>query len=133
MEKAWRSEEYKDFIREHKCLACGARPTIPHHESLGKAGMGIKAPDSHCLPLCFECHHKLHHGGGKTFWKSIDVKMAMIELLTEFIRRGGRRVSGVTTQRQSNKTRHAARPAAFFLAMAVIILVLILITQAKIG
>ena len=87
-EKAWRSDEYKAFIREHDCIRCGARGTIAHHEPCGRAGMGIKAPDSHCLPLCIRCHAELHNGGRITFWQTVDVKMKMVELLTAFIRRG---------------------------------------------
>lgn len=87
MSKQWRSEEYKQFIREQPCLNCGSGESIPHHEGCGKGGVSLKAPDSHCLPLCYNCHFLVHHKGCKTFWQSVDVKMKMIEYLTEFIRR----------------------------------------------
>ena len=83
--KVYRSERYRAFIKEHPCLICGRTPCDPHHEPLGKAGTSIKAPDSHCVPLCFEHHSELHNTGVKTFWKSIDVKMRIIEYLTEYL------------------------------------------------
>ena len=83
----YRSEEYKDFVRKHNCLACSGGPTVPHHVDLGAAGVGKKAPDTHCLPLCVPCHDKLHTGGEKTFWgkNNIDPQREIIRLLTGFL------------------------------------------------
>ncbi len=86
MNRNWRSDEYKQFIREKPCLNCGSEPCVPHHEGLGKGGVSCKAPDSHTLPLCAVCHDQLGKAGTKTFWKSVDTKMVIIEYLTEFIR-----------------------------------------------
>ena len=85
--KAWRSEEYRAFIREHLCLKCGVAFTVAHHEGFGEQGVGIKAPDSYCVPLCEACHDKVHNIGYLTFWQAIDVKKKMIEYLTEFLMR----------------------------------------------
>lgn len=91
LDKNWRSDEYQAFVATHDCLKCGRSPgaiTIaPHHEPYGRGGMGCKAPSSHCVPLCWECHSERHQKGVETFWKSVDVKMAMVALLTEYIRR----------------------------------------------
>ncbi len=86
MNRNWRSDEYKQFIREKPCLNCGSEPCVPHHEGLGKGGVGVKAPDSHCVSLCYECHNERHLKGVETFWQGVDVKMAMVVLLTEWIR-----------------------------------------------
>ena len=68
-------------------MKCGKHcPSECHHEPLGLAGMGIKAPDSHCVPLCQECHRLRHDKGVDTFWAGIDIKMKVIGLLTKYLK-----------------------------------------------
>jgi len=80
-----RSKEYLQFVRRHPCLICGNPNTIAHHESLGRNAMGSKPPDSHAVPLCNECHQRRHSFGVQSFWGGYDVKMYIIELLSEYI------------------------------------------------
>lgn len=84
--KTYRSKNYLEFIRSKPCLCCGNPNTIAHHECLGDNRMGSKCDDSHCLPLCNECHLLRHSKA--LFWDSrpyIDPKMEMIKLLTAYI------------------------------------------------
>lgn len=62
--KTFRSKKYLDFIRSKPCLVCGKPgPSDPHHENLGFCGVGMKAPDTHTVPLCRECHQRRHITG----------------------------------------------------------------------
>ena len=85
--KTFRSQEYLAFIRDHRCLRCGITGLmVAHHEGLGKNMMGGKPPDSHTVPLCPICH-AIRHSLAWESWEAwnIDVKMAIIKLLTEYI------------------------------------------------
>jgi len=84
--KTYRSKKYLDFIRSKPCITCGSHDTFPHHEAMGCAGKGIKAPDSYTLPMCAKCH-RFRHDTGFSFWdeQNIDVKMEIIKLLTEYL------------------------------------------------
>jgi len=85
--KIFRSEDYLDFIRDKPCLMCGAPPrSDAHHEPFGKAGWAIKAPDSQAIPLCRGCHNRRGGKEGLAFLeKKYDIKMKIIEYLTEYI------------------------------------------------
>jgi len=51
------------FIRSLPCAVCsGAPPCDPHHllSAPGMRGVGMKAPDWWTVPLCRECHDRLH-------------------------------------------------------------------------
>ena len=81
----FRSKKYLAYIKSKPCLICGSTATEPHHEPLGKAGMGIKAPDSHAVPLCHE-HHVLRHSRGMSIYPAyIDIPMCIISLLTSYL------------------------------------------------
>jgi len=82
----WRSPEYLDFIDSKQCLICPKQATH-HHEPLGMSGTSIKAPDSHCVPLCEDHHIPGVHAAPKSFWEdnNIDIKMEIIKLLTEYM------------------------------------------------
>lgn len=84
----YRSEKYLSFIRSLPCCMCGSQsPNDPHHEGLHAGGMGLKAPDSHCVPLCRSCHTLHDTIGAKSFWRKHDVKMLIIKYLTMYIER----------------------------------------------
>jgi hypothetical protein len=84
--KTFRSKKYLDFIRGKPCLACGKpAPSDPHHENLGFCGAGMKAPDTHTVPLCRECHRK-HHDAYGNYLFPISVEWSVIGYLTEYIR-----------------------------------------------
>lgn len=86
----YRSEKYLDYIRSLPCTMCGAYPpNDPHHETLHAGGMGLKAPDSHVVPLCRDCHGVLHAIGKKSFWRKKDIPMTIIKYLTDYLERNG--------------------------------------------
>ncbi len=86
----WRSQDYLDFIDSKQCLICPKQATH-HHVPLGMSGTSIKAPDSHCVPLCEDHHIPGVHAAPKSFWDehNIDVKMEIIKLLTEYLEEKG--------------------------------------------
>ena len=85
------AKKYLAFIRNHRCIVCGYDQTAPHHEPLGMSGTSIKAPDSHCVPLCEDHHIPGVHAAPKSFWDehNIDIKMEIIKLLTEYLHERG--------------------------------------------
>ncbi len=89
--KTYRSAKYLKFIRSKPCLVCGSK-SVPHHESEGfyNSGMGMKPPDTQCLPLCIEHHAERHRIPAQEFYDNynIDFKVKMVNLLTEFIQKG---------------------------------------------
>jgi len=86
-EKIFISEDYLDFIRGKKCLICNAPPkSNAHHEKLGGGGTSMKCDDTRAVPMC-NMHHRDRHDTGFSFWdnNNIDIKMKIIEYLTEYI------------------------------------------------
>jgi len=61
---------------------CRAYYVQAHHSETG--GMGMKGPDSSCVPVCIAHHTELHTGGHLTFQEKygIDLK-AIAERLAE--------------------------------------------------
>lgn len=58
----WESEAYRTHVRAYACCNCGARPPSDAHH-LGPRGMGRKADDTRCAPLCRSCHDYWHAHG----------------------------------------------------------------------
>jgi hypothetical protein len=57
--KTPRNMDYLKYIRTQPCCQCGIRYNIhAHHTETG--GMGIKASDYSCVPMCSNCHTILH-------------------------------------------------------------------------
>jgi hypothetical protein len=86
--KIFRSEKYKRFIRSLPCCVCGRPESEAAHQKLGEGGMGIKPPDTQCLPLCHECHTKEHQMGELSFWFKVfrvDRKKEIIKCLTLYL------------------------------------------------
>lgn len=79
---------YLGFIRSKPCLSCGHPAEAHHCKSLHMGGMGMKPPDTVCLPLCRRCHVELHQKGEKRMFDTwnIDIKSEIIKLLTEFLK-----------------------------------------------
>ena len=87
----YRSEPYKEFIREHQCLMLDGTckgDVVSHHEPMGQAGVAIKAMDSLCVPLCRK-HHDERHSKGKHVLNSYDIPLVIIKYLTEYLERNG--------------------------------------------
>lgn len=63
------SKMHLAFIRNMKCLCCDVPRSDPHHlrsiAPYGNVGMGEKAPDMWCIPLCREHHDGIHDVGTK--------------------------------------------------------------------
>jgi hypothetical protein len=66
-----RSEEYLRYVATFGCLVCG-RPSDAHH-AVGRRGMGQKASDFGCVPLCRIHHMEVHNTGRPTFERRYDV------------------------------------------------------------
>ena len=55
------------FIATLTCCVCGLSPVQVHHLlRTGEHGMGRKSGDDKVLPVCPECHRKLHLDGNET-------------------------------------------------------------------
>lgn len=58
-DKWMKSKKWLDFVRSLDCFNCKAKgPSEAHH--VGSRGMGLKVPDSCCIPLCRLCHAEHH-------------------------------------------------------------------------
>ena len=57
-----RDDEYKRYIRQQPCCACGSMPAEAAHTGRD-GGMSMKASDYSCVPLCHCCHT----AGGKSY------------------------------------------------------------------
>lgn len=59
----WRSPDYLAFVRSKPCAWCNApAPSEASHH--GKHGIGTKAGDHRCIPLCSMCHRGEYHRTG---------------------------------------------------------------------
>jgi hypothetical protein len=56
-----RDEAYKRWIRSQPCVVCGTRRRIEAAHT-GPHGIGQKASDLSCLPLCADQHAEMHQG-----------------------------------------------------------------------
>jgi hypothetical protein len=64
---AWRSKKYTDWIKLQPCYWCGKQAEPHHLKGIGSmAGASQKAPDWAIVPLCHECHMKMH--GDSSLW-----------------------------------------------------------------
>lgn len=62
--KRYKSKKYLDYVRTLPCSLCGRPgPSVPHHlKGIGNmSGVGTKAGDQYTMPLCGDCHHRMHH------------------------------------------------------------------------
>lgn len=60
--KRFRSKDYRDYVKQHLCCHC-LRPSDDAHHINGVEGvMSGKISDLLCIPLCRECHSKIHSG-----------------------------------------------------------------------
>ena len=70
---AWKvAESFKQWLRGRPCAAdghglCDGRFVAAHVDHAGDKGMGTKASDRHCIPLCDGHHKRQHSRGWKTF------------------------------------------------------------------
>ena len=66
-QKTWKSKKYRDWIKTQACVMCHRPADDPHH-IIGKGwgGAGMKAPDCCAMPMCRQCHSKVH--SSSDFW-----------------------------------------------------------------
>ena len=89
---AFRSDTYRAFVRQWPCLGCGATSPIQACHT-GAHGLGTKAPDIRCIPLCGECHlgtNGLDRIGPDAFQKkhNVDLKEESLFLLNAYLTMG---------------------------------------------
>ena len=66
--KRWVEKDYTRWVAPLPCANCSRHDEtiVPHHlKHVGleiTSGMGTKASDWATMPLCFNCHYKLHNG-----------------------------------------------------------------------
>jgi hypothetical protein len=63
-----RSEKHRRFIASLPCVKTGKSECQAAHIRHGYLGMGIKPPDSRCVPLNYQQHALQHSIGEKKFW-----------------------------------------------------------------
>lgn len=59
----FKSNKYKEWVKSQPCCMCGQPgPSNPHHIKGvgGMSGVGLKAPDSMLMPLCYTDHRRMH-------------------------------------------------------------------------
>ena len=84
--KTFRSNKYKNWVKSLSCIKCGRTPCDPHHQNLGdRPAMGLKAPDSQCIPLCPKCHSEYHNKGKETFWGYQSTSALIIDTIKQYI------------------------------------------------
>lgn len=59
----YRSKKLIDLVKSLPCYYCGKTPVDPHHLiGIGHmSGGGLTAPDWTAMPLCRECHIRMHN------------------------------------------------------------------------
>ena len=83
----FRSPKYLRFIREQRCVSCGATPSEAHHLKGVRylSGVGLKAGDNYAVPLCRRCHSRLHEGRiekeEQWQWLALTASKAVVELI----------------------------------------------------
>ena len=71
-----RSEEYLAYVRSHPCIVC-RKPAEAHH-AFGRQGVGSKASDFTCIPLCHRHHSEFHFAGRATFERTHRVNLVEV-------------------------------------------------------
>lgn len=68
MTKRWRSRKYLDWVKRQDCVLCSRPADDPHHiKGVGHmSGAGLTAPDYTAIPVCRECHDRIHQDS--TLW-----------------------------------------------------------------
>ncbi len=64
-----RDRHHLRFVATQPCLACGRRPSDPHHVKFAeRVAMGRKVSDRFTVPLCRLHHRELHRRGNERLW-----------------------------------------------------------------
>jgi hypothetical protein len=66
-----RNKAHLKFVASQPCLACGRRPSDPHHLRFAQArALGRKVSDEFTVPLCRMHHREVHRTGDEHAWWS---------------------------------------------------------------
>ena len=63
--KPVRNPDYRRFVRRHPCCVCGKTWSVEAAHT-GPHGLGQKAPDESCIPLCL-----IHHRAGRDSYHTL--------------------------------------------------------------
>ena len=71
----WKSQSHCTFLRKFACCVCDSITAIEvSHIRLGTdGGLGRKPSDFYAIPLCKECHSRLHQRGEATFYRENNI------------------------------------------------------------
>lgn len=84
-----RDPSWLAYLRTLMCTCCLCRgPCIPHHARHvgGYGGTGLKPPDRLAVPLCDECHRRIH-GRGPSSEEKAQMNERLVYLLNEYMER----------------------------------------------
>ena len=81
--------KYIDFVKQQTCCVHPRKKGIQAHH-LKTRGAG--GDDLDCIPLCYDCHYKIHQLGIESFQAryNINLHKARADLLAQWIRMNNR-------------------------------------------
>lgn len=94
-ERTYRSEAWRRAVASLPCIVCGREGATQaaHPNHIGK-GMGIKAPDCWCVPMCVEHHAEFDQGRRWTKEEKRDLMAGwIVQTINELAVRGLVRVA----------------------------------------
>jgi hypothetical protein len=91
----YRSEAYREWLRERRCVWCARSPSVAHHEDLGQKAMGAKVSDLHCIPLCVSQHgiegcHDKRHRIGVSYFEGWDIARVCLSYINQYLSEGNK-------------------------------------------
>ena len=67
--RRYRNREHLRYVAHQACLACGRKPSDPHHlRYLQPRALGRKVSDEFVVPLCRSHHREVHRAGDERAW-----------------------------------------------------------------
>jgi hypothetical protein len=67
--KRYRNKEHLRLVAQQACLACGRKPSDPHHlRFMQPRALGRKVSDEFAVPLCRTHHREAHRAGDERAW-----------------------------------------------------------------
>jgi hypothetical protein len=67
-----RNEKYLNTLRGTPCLVCRRGAEAHHLQHVGERGVGMRSGDNWAVPLCHDCHMKLHRFGDERTWWDLE-------------------------------------------------------------
>jgi ERF superfamily len=67
--RRYRNKEHLRLVAQQACLACGRKPSDPHHlRFMQPRALGRKVSDEFAVPLCRTHHREAHRAGDERAW-----------------------------------------------------------------